>query len=286
MNFKNIARRAGFSCPALLVMMTSSLWSQATRVVDVNQCRPLWYAMDALEDIVGTPINYEDPPYQNTADLQDFSTPEQRSAEPGYRLFGPPMARLTAEVQAPAEGAVAGSDVTVSDVNLLLAAYRQQNLPGEFKVEQANGMVYLTPTKVLGADGAMHDVVSPLATLVTIPSAERNIADTLQAILDEVNKGTRSNITIGWVRFWPTQRVTFAASREPARDALARLFAQVGAGQLSYRLIFDPVPDKMRIFDYALNVRAVAHNAARPAPIRTGKPPSGSVPFGATKTPQ
>ena len=152
-------------------------------------------------------------------------------------------------------------------------------------------MVYVTPTTVLGADGALRDVVSPLTTPVTIPSAERNAADTMQAILDEVDRATGLRITLGWVRFLPTQMVTFAASREPARDALARLFVQLGGeGSLSYRLLFDPVPDKMRIFDYTLNVRPVSH--AAPAPVTSAsarKPPvpgaQGSGPSGTTNVP-
>jgi len=71
----------------------------------------------------------------------------------------------------------------------------------------------------------------------------------MQAILDAVNAATGLHIVLGVIHFWPTQMVSFGAREEPARDALARLFAQTTGASLSYRLLFDPIPDKMRIFD-------------------------------------
>jgi hypothetical protein len=256
----------------------SFLRAQTAQVIDVNEARPLWYAMDALEDIVHSPINYEDPPYQNMADLVDYSTPEQRAGKPGYQLLGPPQARLTLGFQMPASGALSQGDI-ISQVNALLVAYRQQKLPGDFKVEQANGMIYITPIQVLGADGTVHEAVSPLATLITIPSASRNMADTVQAILDEVNKATGLQIVLGVAHFWPTQMVTFGASGVAARDALAALFAQASLS-FSYRLNFDPIPDKMRTFDYTLNLRpvgSVAPGALIAPPVATAVP-SGTAP--------
>jgi hypothetical protein len=247
------------------------LRAQTAQVIDVNEARPLWYAMDALENIVHSPVNYEDPPYQNMADLVDYSTPGQRAAKPGYQLLGPPQARLSLGFQMPASGALSAGDI-ISQVNALLVAYRQQKLPGDFKVEQANGMIYVTPTQVLGADGTVHEVVSPLTTLVTIPSASRNMADTVQAILDAVNKATGLQIVLGVAHFWPTQMVSFGASGEETRDALARLFAQSSLS-LSYRLVFDPIPDKMRSLDYALNLRPVG----RVTPGAVIAPPAGAA---------
>jgi hypothetical protein len=97
--------------------------------------------------------------------------------------------------------------------------------------------------------------MSPLTEPVTIPYAERNVADTVEAILGAASKATELRIVLGTIPFWPTQMVSFGASREPARDALARLFAQTARGTLSYRLIFAPKLDRMRTFDYTLNVR-------------------------------
>lgn len=150
---------------ALLAMSLTALQAQTTKVINVTDSRPLWAALDALETAVGGAINYEDPPYESEADVQDFSTPQQRAAAPAsWRLVGPREGNVTAEIPVPAAGGAANSEI-VFDVNLLLASYRQNKLPGDFKIEQANGMLYVTPARILGANGAMLDVTSPMTTV-------------------------------------------------------------------------------------------------------------------------
>ncbi len=283
------------TAPLLLAIpaMTGNALAQSTKVIDVNEPRPLWRALDTLETVVGSTINYEDPPFENMADCQDAATPQQRAAQPaGWRLIVPRDGHVTAEVRAPATGTVPGNDV-IFDVGLLLASYRRSNLPGDFKIEQANGAVYVTPTKVLGADGAIRDVTSPLVIRVTIPNAQRTVVETTEAILEAVHKATGLRIVMGAFPYWPVETVGFGASGEPARDALARLFAQTAAAPLSYRLVFEPRPDLMRDADYVLNVRRTAYVApiaplgaaptAMPAPLPKGVP--GNSPF-RTKVPE
>src|SRR6476660_9070706 len=136
MNRKLIAFSARPSFFILLAITMTALQAQTTKVIDVTDARPLWAALDALEITVGGAINYEDPPYENEADLQDFSTPQQRAAAPAWwRLVGPRLGNVRAEVQVPAAGKAADHDV-IFNVNLLLASYRQNKLPGDFKVEQ------------------------------------------------------------------------------------------------------------------------------------------------------
>ncbi len=280
---------------AILTMTAATVLSAQNAAVDVTDSRPLSAAIDALEVVVGTSINYEDPPYENEADLQDVSTQAQRTAQPGYRLLVPRIGRVTAGVQKLAAGNVQESDA-IFDINLLLANYRQNVLPGDFKVEQANGMIYVTPTRVLGANGSVRSVTSPMMSLVTVPYAQRSVADTLQAIFDAVYKATGMRIVIGNLPFWPTDVVIFGASGESARDALARLFVQTRRGSLSYRLTFDPRPDTMRFFDYMINIQPtgfvipVAPADLRPilvspAPAAASPPSVGSLP-GFTKARQ
>ena len=164
----------------------------------------------------------------------------------------------------------------VVQVNLLLAIYRQNKLPGDFKVEQANGMLYVTPTKVLGTSGALREVISLMLTPVTIPYANRSASDTADAIWNAVYKATGLRIAIGDFPFWPTDAVSFGVNGEPARDALAKLFAQAAPSKpLSYRLLFDPRTELPRPFDYMLNVHATAPASNTSAtPIAPELPPN------------
>jgi hypothetical protein len=271
--------RVGFNLRAVVAaFVISSVPSpaQTGNVIDVTDSRPLAGAIDVLERFVGVPINYEDPPYQNQADLQDVSTPQQRTAQPGFQLIVPRVGNVTAETGQPSVGPATESDA-LFDLNLLLANYRQNALPGEFKTEQANGMLYVTPIKVLGAGGSTLDVISPMTVSVTVSDAKRSVAEAAQTILDAVYKATGQRIVIGTFPFWPTDMVDFSATGVPARDALAKLFSQTGKGVFSYRLLFDPKPDPMRLSDYMINVKVAGYvNPLAPqglAPIKVSSNP-------------
>jgi hypothetical protein len=258
------SKRTMFSSVAVfaasLVLGALALSAQSTQAIDSTDPRPLAVAVNQLEIATHIPINYEDPPYENAADVQDVATVAQKAARPGFQNLVPRGGHIAAQVSLSMAGKGTEGDVVLG-ASQLLANYRQNALPGDFKVEQANGMVYITPTKVLGANGSMRDVTSPLTATVTLPNAKRTIAETAQAILDAASKASRVTIVIGSFPFFQTDVVTFGATAEPARDALARLFAQTGKGQFSYRLLFDPKPDTMRTFDYMLNVQPAAYVA-------------------------
>ena len=138
-------------------------------------------------------------------------------------------------------------------------------------------MAYVTPTKVLGADGSVHDVVSPMTAVISIPYAERTVSEAAQAIFNAVYKVTGLKIAIGTFPYWPSETVQFGVSAAAARDALAKLFSQAGKGPMSYRLTFDPKPDRMRIFDYMINVKPAAY-VTPTAPSSPAPAPSGAAP--------
>jgi hypothetical protein len=262
----------------VVTALPSPLAAQRANAIDVTDSRPLCAAFDALEITFGVPINYEDPPYENEADLQDVSTQQQRAANPGYRLLVPRSGHIHADVRPPGAATAMTGDA-VADVNLLLSIYRQNSLPGDFKVEQANGMIYVSPIKVLGATGTMRDVTSPMLTPVTVPYAQRTVVDTAQAIFDSLAQASGLTIVIGSFPFWPTDMVTFGVSGLPARDALANLFSQAGKGVFSYRLLFDPRPDSMRVFDYMINVQRTGY-VSPPLPGSSAPPTTPQTPAG------
>ena len=226
--------------------------------------RPLAGALDTLEKTLGVPVNYEDVPYENHADLVDVSTAEQRAVYPGYHLFVPREGQVSATVSLAADG--------VTNVNLLLASYRQNLLPGDFAVEQANGMVYVIASEVLGSNGVMRTVASPMKTLVSVPFAERTVEDTVAIVLSAVSATTRAKIEIGSFPFRPTDRISFGATQSPARDVLANVLAKAANSPSCYRLLFDPQTG------YMLNIQAAsvvspAVGAGPPPPNNPSTPP-------------
>ena len=139
----NTTRRlfAAASVAILAIAAGARAGGQTMKTITVTSGRPLWHALDELEVEVGGTVNYEDVPYENVADCRDVSTPEWRAkAPPGYQLLVPRLSTVTAEIRVPASGAATQNEL-IYDVNLLLTSYRQNQSPGDFQVDEANGML-------------------------------------------------------------------------------------------------------------------------------------------------
>ncbi len=260
--------------PIAIYALLACIRAHSQTLIDVNEPRPLWRAIDVLEQVTNVGVNYEDPPYENMADLQDVSTLQERLANPGFQQIVPRDGHLTLDLT------TAGNTRTLAGtadcLSRLLAIYRQNVLPGDFTIQQANGMLYVTPTKVADATGVLRDVTSPLLTPVTVQYANRSVAETAEAILAGVYHATGRTIVVGAFPYFPTDMVSFGANAEPARNALARLFAETAKSPLSYRLLFDPKPDRARGSDYMLNVQPVGYRAPM-APPGLGRIVAGSA---------
>jgi hypothetical protein len=211
--------------------------------ISVMDHRPLAGGLDILEKLVGSAINYEDVPYQNPADLEDLSTPEQKAADPGYQLLVPRKGHVAAAVYA--------SSGPLTNANSLLSSYRQNSMPGDFVIEQANAMTYVIASKVQTQSSAMTTVRSPMKALITVPNGTRSVAETIMAILDSIYTATNTRITLGAVAFFPTETVSFGAAGIPARDAVAQVLAAATKTPASYRLLYDPATG------YMLNLHSV-----------------------------
>jgi hypothetical protein len=162
----------------------------------------------------------------------------------------------------------------LAHINELVNSYRSNKLPGDFKVEQANGMYYVVPVKTMSQNGAFRDVVSPLLVPVSFPYAERRLIGTVALILEGVSKSGGPRIDVGALPFNPAEAVAFSAKREPARDALARLFAKTTVKPVSCRLLFDPV-----FKYYMLNVQAQSESHSMAPPVENTpavEPPTGA----------
>ena len=96
---------------------------------------------------------------------------------------------------------------------------------------------------------------SVMTTPITIPYGQMRVVEAVTAILNATSKATQSEIQVGSLPFSLRDTIEFGANSEPARDALARLFAKAGSeGRLSYRLLYDPI---LKL--YMLNVQRISN---------------------------
>ena len=75
--------------------------------IRVSHPRPLEAALDQLEKKIGLPINYEDPPYECAAEIQDVTdkvqNAQQRAAHPNTRILVPKAGTLAFDATLPAQ---------------------------------------------------------------------------------------------------------------------------------------------------------------------------------------
>jgi hypothetical protein len=72
---------------ALVVVLGFGSAQQTSRVITVNDPRPLAEAIRTLEKVSGQPITYEDPPYTHSADVVDRS--DSFNHKPGVKALLP-----------------------------------------------------------------------------------------------------------------------------------------------------------------------------------------------------
>jgi hypothetical protein len=262
-DWRGLLRTYGLA--AIIFSVAIALHGQTASVIEVSDHRPLAGALGDLQSVTGVAINYEDVPCQNPADLEDVSTSEQRLLNPGYRLFVPRKGHVEATVGRHVYGSMAE---TLVGVQALLESYRAAGLPGDFKVDQANGMLYVTATRVLNRAGFLQDVQSQMETIVSIPYSERRAIDCMAAITQAIEAKTGERIAVGTFPFLLAQkRVTCGADDDEARDLLATLLSQVSDTPASYNLLFDPLTG------YMINVRFIERRPD-PSSVEAGAVPS------------
>ncbi|MDQ6678681.1 MAG: hypothetical protein M3Z09_15475 [Acidobacteriota bacterium] len=230
------------------------------RTITISDRRPLVRALDQMEALSGVPINYEDVPYESSADVEDISTSQQRAASPGYHLVVPRMGNISVATQA--ELSLAN---TLSSLANLLASYRANALPGDFVFGESNGTFSVTPLKGLDGSGKQKDVRSPLVAPVTIPEETRTVGDTVAVVLASISKASGVNVILGTFPFPFSAKVTLGSTAEPGRQVLTALFGKLTSKPVSYRLLFDPT-----FKEYMLNLQVITkkdRSFAAPMPV-------------------
>lgn len=217
---------------AVASAQTVSIAGQTT--IDTNGARPLAEALQKLQALTKVPINYEEAVSQNAASLIQ-TTP---ISHPGLNpRKGPRGGRLTAAVS------LSGVDRTAdaySAAHTLMSAYYNASLPGRYTVAVRNSAVDVVPSQTLDSSGSLQEVKAVMSQKVSFPTADRTTAATLQLIIDSAAQAAGVKVKLLSIPFTGEERVSFGASGQAAREAIASLLVKVGSAGASTYLLFDP----------------------------------------------
>jgi hypothetical protein len=180
-------------------------------------------AATTLQRKYGIRINYEDPVYAFDGDLIDGADPKYRIAHPGVRALIP----RGGSVSWAATFQKGSANRLSNPLGLLLeltSSHATNGNPGTFLVREQQGIYFIVPAQVRGADGKLIAQSSPLDLLITLQEKERSGLDTVRDILQAVSKGAGMNVGMGTLPmnllFQTTG--TIGALNEPARSVLIR----------------------------------------------------------------
>lgn len=251
--------------------------------LQINDARPLKAVVDTLQRTLRIPVNYEDPRFEYSGDIQEVTDQvqnrAQRAAHPNIRIFvpkgGPMVLDLTTVSQTPG----------ISDLLSLLMQAKAQHeakaYPGRFSITQTGNTLTVRPIALLSANGTWKNVAPVMDTHISMPTQTRSASEALIAFANALTQAQGIKVGIGRVPFvaFENAQTTVGASDEPAEAVLGRIFDQISQQYLasaanvaySYSLLYDP-----GLKYYLLHVNALPHASTPVAPTVNSVPSSGN----------
>lgn len=156
--------------------------SGATSTVTAYSGEPLYDAISAVREEYGWLVDYEDPPYQSRYDLVDRATPRWQALHPGKPFLVPAGGAF--ECTYPVAPDIWSSPASEREVlEKIVSDYNQSGNPGTFSVrQQSDGSFAVTGIAVKDINGNKQPVGAILDTLVTVPTVQRSLMETLKLI--------------------------------------------------------------------------------------------------------
>ena len=156
-------------------------------IIKVNDPRPLYQAISALNDEYGWIVDYEDPPYLTESELVDGTDPKWRANHPeasGLKL--PAGGAFQFEYE---EGAalttLAGEEALLQKI---VSEYNQSINPGTFVVRTEANNRFSVVGIIGGKQAAQNPNFVPiLDTLISVPAAQRSADETIELILKKLS---------------------------------------------------------------------------------------------------
>ncbi len=212
--------------------------------------RPMARAVELVQERYGWAITYEDPPYAHESEVQDVTDTVSKTGDPKMHVLVPKGGAFSfAYSPGPDEQVVNPQQL----LNQLLEAYAATTNPGSFGLVKTDGMFHVVPTAAKTADGQVIPSRSVFDAVITLPTVERSVEDTIRAITAAVSTVTGTKVVLGAgpVNMLARARLETGAAGEAARSVLVRALSATGQ-QLTWQLCYDP---GLRL--YGLTIRPV-----------------------------
>jgi hypothetical protein len=257
------ASQPGQQSPQASYPVTSPLPTETLSITGTSP-RPLQRVLEGLRLKYGWSVSYEDPQYLSPQDVVDDPR-SKGNLIPAGKTFSMDLPPTPSPTDVPPR------DKTLQ---LIVDAYNHSGNPGVF--ELLNTGTGEDAVSVVGHDKTGDNAASPqnpfLDTLITVPSAERPVVESLDLICKALTDSTHMGISLGvtpraWVDHTPAK---IGGTQVPARTILAQALAASGH-PLYWQLLFDPNTKQ-----YLLNVHSV-HVPKPPAPKTPSKPPAADA---------
>lgn len=264
------------ACAIALSVAMSGLLSGQQVTITVNPStpdfgRPVYDAIQQLQNLTTIPINYEDLQYTFAGDVRDVSslmTPTQQAAGiPGVKVLVPKGGSFSVNVPVdPATGKLADAFGVSNALNAVIAAAQAAGIvPGTFSVDSSQpGAFFVEPARQHDSKGSSMAAQAALATPITVSFQQTVAQQVLDAIFQQVAQKTGVKFQAGsgtLVLARPLSKVSITASNEPAKYVLARLLAAAYNMKLgtppgvSYVALFEP---QQRYYVFNMQVDAAA----------------------------
>lgn len=215
------------------LLLTAGISIAAAQTYTVEDPRPLWKCITLLESKYGWRVTYEDPPYENAADLVDITHPAVKAAEPSAMTFIPKTKTFSFRFYGPA-----GEEPDRRTVlDSMVGTYTQSGNIGSFRVLHQGDLSHVIAAEWKKRDGKVEKRRSLFDTLISFPAQERSIGEALALILELAGNQAGTQIVLGNVSGnLLTHGTQIGAQGITARDALVLLFGGLDAEAIGYGL--------------------------------------------------
>ncbi|MDQ6786734.1 MAG: hypothetical protein M3033_07980 [Acidobacteriota bacterium] len=224
-------------------------------IIKVNDPRPLYQAISALNEEYGWVVDYEDPPYAFESELIDVTDPKWRTSHPNATGLKIPAGGAF-QFEYEESAALATSAGKEEILRKIVSEYNRSGNPGRFVVRSEEGGRFSVVGTTVRDENADDKEVSPiLDTLISIPTAQRSAEETIKLIRTNLSAKSGINVSdVGLVDNLLIQsKVIVGGENVPARILLLQTLNATNRTMI-WSLLFDA---NLNTF-YALNTKIAA----------------------------